>query len=99
MKVYSLYYKDGSFLGAFSSRELAVNYGKMSCADEDAWDYDVIEEYLSKSPLTYSEQQQRTLFQQTYNKNLECRQALKNNTKSFVNEICGEIPQIQEFVK
>ena len=54
MKVYSLYYKDGSFLGAFSSRELAVNYGKMSCADEDAWDYDVIEEYLSKSPLTYS---------------------------------------------
>jgi hypothetical protein len=54
MKVYSLYYKDGSFLGAFSSRELAVNYGKMSCADEDAWDYDVIEEYLSKSPFTYS---------------------------------------------
>ncbi len=54
MKVYSLYYKDGSFLGAFSSRELAVNYGKMSCADEDAWDYDVIEEYLSKSPPLYS---------------------------------------------
>jgi hypothetical protein len=50
MKVFSLYYKDGSFLGAFPSRELAVNYGKMSCADEDAWDYDVIEEYLSKSP-------------------------------------------------
>jgi hypothetical protein len=54
MKVYSLYYKDGSFLGAFPSRELAVNYGKMSCADEDAWDYDVIEEYLSKSPPLYS---------------------------------------------
>ena len=54
MKVYSLYYKDGSFLGAFPSRELAVNYGKMSCVDEDAWDYDIIEEYLSKSPLTYS---------------------------------------------
>ncbi len=49
--------------------------------------------------ITYDAQQQRVLFQQTYNKNLECRQALKNNTKSFVNEICGEIPQIQEFVK
>ena len=49
--------------------------------------------------ITYDAQQQRALFQQTYNKNLECRQALKNNTKSFVNEICGEIPQIQEFVK
>jgi hypothetical protein len=54
MKVYSLYYKDKTFLGAFPSRELAVNYGKMSCADEDAWDYDVIEEYLSKSPPLYS---------------------------------------------
>jgi hypothetical protein len=49
--------------------------------------------------ITYSEQQQRVLFQQTYNKNLECRQALKNNTKSFVNEICGEIPKIGDFVK
>ena len=54
---------------------------------------------VAGSIITYSEQQQRTLFQQTYNKNLECRQALKNNTKSFVNEICGEIPKIQEFVK
>ncbi len=54
---------------------------------------------VAATSITYSEQQQRALFQQTYNKNLECRQALKNNTKSFVNEICGEIPQIQEFVK
>ena len=48
--------------------------------------------------FTYSEQQQRVLFQQTHNKNLECRQALKNNTKSFINEICGEIPKIGDFV-
>ena len=54
---------------------------------------------VAATSITYSEQQQRALFQQTYNKNLECRQALKNNTKSFVNEICGEIPKIQEFVK
>ncbi len=54
---------------------------------------------VAATSITYSEQQQRALFQQTYNKNLECRQALKNNTKSFVDEICGEIPQIQEFVK
>jgi hypothetical protein len=61
MKVYSLYYKDGSFLGAFPSRELAVNYGKMSCVDEDAWDYDVIEEYLSKSPLVFTHPQYTSL--------------------------------------
>jgi hypothetical protein len=54
---------------------------------------------VAGSIITYSEQQQRTLFQQTYNKNLECRQALKNNTKSFVNEICGPIPVIGDFVK
>jgi hypothetical protein len=49
--------------------------------------------------ITYDSQQQRALFQQTYNKNLECRQALKNNTKSFVNEICGPIPVVGDFVK
>ena len=49
--------------------------------------------------ITYDAQQQRVLFQQTYNKNLECRQALKNNTKSFINEICGPVPVIGDFVK
>jgi hypothetical protein len=54
---------------------------------------------VAGSIITYDAQQQRVLFQQTYNKNLECRQALKNNTKSFVNEICGPIPVIGDFVK
>jgi hypothetical protein len=49
--------------------------------------------------LTYGEQQQRVLFQQTYNKNLECRQALKDQTVVRVNEICGEVPVIGDFVK
>ena len=49
--------------------------------------------------LTYGEQQQRVLFQQTYNKNLECRQALKDQTVGRVNEICGDVPAIGAFVK
>ena len=49
--------------------------------------------------ITYNEQQQRVLFQQTYNKNLECRQALKDQTVGRVNEICGEVPVIGDFVK
>ena len=49
--------------------------------------------------LTYGEQQQRVLFQQTYNKNLECRQSLKGQTMARVNEICGEVPVIGDFVK
>jgi hypothetical protein len=49
--------------------------------------------------LTYDAQQQRVLFQQTYNKNLECRQALKGQTMVRVNEICGNVPVIGDFVK
>jgi hypothetical protein len=55
MKVYSLYYKNKTFLGAFPSREDAVKYGQVyRSADDDGWDYDIVEEYLHKSPLTYS---------------------------------------------
>jgi hypothetical protein len=49
--------------------------------------------------ITYDSQQQRALFQQTYNKNLECRQALKDQTVGRVNEICGDVPAIGAFVK
>jgi hypothetical protein len=42
--------------------------------------------------------QERALFQQTYNKNLECRQALKDQTVGRVSEICGTVPQIKDFV-
>jgi hypothetical protein len=49
--------------------------------------------------ISYDAQQQRVLFQQTYNKNLECRQALKDQTVVRVNEICGDVPAIGDFVK
>jgi hypothetical protein len=52
MKVYSLYYKD-TFLVAFSNREEAVSYGKIHYKN-DPWDCNILEEYLSKSPLLYS---------------------------------------------
>jgi hypothetical protein len=54
---------------------------------------------VAATAITYSEQQQRALFQQTYNKNLECRQALKDQTVVRVNEICGTVPVIGDFVK
>ena len=49
--------------------------------------------------ITYDAQQQRVTFQQTYNKNLECRQTLKDQTVGRVNEICGDVPVIGDFVK
>ena len=54
---------------------------------------------VAATSITYSEQQQRALFQQTYNKNLECRQALKDKSVSIANEICGAVPVIGDFVK
>ena len=52
---------------------------------------------VAASVLAYDAQQQRVLFQQTYNKNLECRQELKGQTMARVNEICGPVPQIKDF--
>jgi len=54
---------------------------------------------VAAAVLTYGDQQQRVLFQQTYNKNLECRQSLKDQTVGRVNEICGDVPVIGDFVK
>ena len=51
MKVFSLYHLN-KFVASFSSREESVAYGKSNGGDP--WDYDVIEEYLSKSPPLYS---------------------------------------------
>ncbi len=52
MKVYSLYYKD-TFVVAFPNREDTMCYGMKHYA-EYAWDCNILEEYLSKSPLLYS---------------------------------------------
>ena len=49
--------------------------------------------------VSYEDQQQRALFQQTYNKNLECRQALKDQTVGRITDICGAVPVIGDFVK
>jgi hypothetical protein len=54
---------------------------------------------VAAGAITYEDQQQRVLFQQTYNKNLECRQALKDQTVGRVNEICGAVPVVGDFVK
>ena len=51
MKVCSLYHHN-KFVASFTTREEAISYGK-ECGG-DPWDYDIIEEYLHKSPLTYT---------------------------------------------
>jgi hypothetical protein len=53
MKVYSLYYK-GTFMAALPNREDAVALGKTHYGEDAGWDCSIVEEYLTKSPLTYS---------------------------------------------
>jgi hypothetical protein len=50
MKVYSLYHNE-TYVASFPNKEDAVFYGKQFY--EDGWSCNIIEEYLSKSPLTY----------------------------------------------
>ena len=51
MKVYSLYYEGKTYVCSFPTREDCVQYGKQHY---DGWECDIIEEYLSRSPLVYS---------------------------------------------
>ena len=51
MKVYSLYHKE-TYVASFPNKEDAIFYGKQFY--EDGWSCNIIEEYLSKSPLLYS---------------------------------------------
>ena len=52
---------------------------------------------VASGVLTYDAQQQRVTFQHTYNKNLECRQALKGEMMAKVETVCGPVPQIKDF--
>ena len=51
MKVYSLYHNE-TYVASFPTKESAIFYGKQFY--EDGWSCNIIEEYLSKSPLLYS---------------------------------------------
>ena len=51
MKVYSLYHKE-TYVASFPNKEDAIFYGKQFY--EDGWSCNIVEEYLSKSPLLYS---------------------------------------------
>ncbi len=51
MKVYSLYHNE-TYVASFPNKEDAIFYGKQFY--EDGWSCNILEEYLSKSPLTYN---------------------------------------------
>jgi hypothetical protein len=58
MKVYSLYHNE-TYVASFPNKEDAIFYGKQFY--EDGWSCNIIEEYLSKSPLLYTSSPYTTL--------------------------------------
>ena len=69
MKVFSLYHHN-KFVASFPSREESVAYGK-ECGG-DPWDYDIIEEYLSKSSLVYTPSHYTSLHSLTPQQTIPC---------------------------
>jgi hypothetical protein len=69
MKVYSLYHHN-KFVASFPSREESVAYGK-ECGG-DPWDYDILEEYLSKSSLVYTPSHYTSLHSLTPQQTIPC---------------------------
>lgn len=47
----------------------------------------------------YVKMEQNRLYQQTYNKNMECRIAFKGRSSNEMNEFCGKIPKLEDFQK
>lgn len=44
-------------------------------------------------------QNQRHVFQETYAKSMECRIAYKGREQPYIDNVCGKIPDIKDFVK
>ena len=47
----------------------------------------------------YVSMQKQSLYKQTYVKSMECRIAFKGRSSNEMNEFCGEIPKLGDFVK
>ena len=77
MKVYSLYHND-EFVASFPTKESAVFYGKQFY--EDGWSCNIVEEYLSKSPILYN-----APYTLTPSQTIPCNPGISPNiTKNFI---------------
>ena len=47
----------------------------------------------------HTETEKQSLYKQTYVKSMECRIAFKGRSSNEMNEFCGAIPKLEDFVK
>ena len=69
MKVYSLYHNE-TYVASFPTKESAIFYGKQFY--EDGWSCNIIEEYLTKSPLVYTPSHYTSLHSLTPQQTIPC---------------------------
>ena len=51
------------------------------------------------SGMFYTNMKKQSLYQKTYDKSMECRITFKGRSSNEMNEFCGEIPKLEDFVK
>ena len=51
------------------------------------------------SGMFYTDMRKQSLYQKTYDKSMECRITFKGRSSNEMNEFCGEIPKLEDFVK
>jgi hypothetical protein len=51
------------------------------------------------SGMFYTDMRKQSLYKQTYNKAMECRIAYKDREQPYVDNVCGKVPNIKDFVK
>lgn len=87
MKVYSLYHHN-KFVASFPTREEAIDYGKSNGGDP--WDYDIIEEYLSKSSLVFTPPHYTSLHSFTPTTTIPCKPGKpQTNPGTYPDIYCG----------
>jgi hypothetical protein len=47
----------------------------------------------------YTDMQKQSLYQKTYDKSMECRIAYKDRDTRYIDNVCGAIPKLEDFVK
>ena len=50
------------------------------------------------SGMFYTDMRKQSLYQKTYDKSMECRITFKGRSSNEMNEFCGEIPKLEDFV-
>lgn len=50
------------------------------------------------SGMFYTDMRKQSLYQKTYDKSMECRIAYKDRDTRYIDNVCGTIPKLEDFL-